>query len=37
MTCKLRNKSRFNDQCGGDNACRCRFELPVPVDWFGKV
>ena len=32
--CKLRNKSRFNYQCGGDNACRCRCASTPPyMDW----
>ena len=32
--CKLRNKSRFNYQCGGDNACRCRgASTPPYMDW----
>ena len=31
---KLRNKSRFNDQCGGDNDCRCRCASTPPyMDW----
>ena len=32
--CKLRNKARFNDQCGGDNACRCICASTPPyMDW----